>query len=248
MSNVVCTGIHRTCRSCQERISTLRLIINSWLSEHKIQILLHELPNGNRYHITANGHLVLNGQGARRRSERLWSRKRQKGLWFRTRSDWFIRSAPATMATASRLKDEGTEHYTPTDEGSCPTIHGWLTETSLCRRQIPTFTNPTRCTKTNASPGNPQDNTQSSYIETLSHMSWNIREWTSNNTIIREQFIYKLNPDIMHISETHLAGENTIKIKNYTFYPHNRKIIHKNAAKVELGHLLETPCLTFIIL
>ncbi len=61
-------------------------------------------------------------------------------------------------------------------------------------------------------------------------MSWNVRGWTSNNAIIREQFIYKLNPDILCISETHLLGGNTIKIENY-FYLHNRKPIHRNAPK-----------------
>ena len=62
-------------------------------------------------------------------------------------------------------------------------------------------------------------------------MSWNVRGWTSNNAIIREQFIYELNPDIMCISEAHLGGEDTINIENCTFYPHNRKITHKKAPK-----------------
>ncbi len=35
----------------------------------------------------------------------------------------------------------------------------------------------------------------------------------------------------MCISETHLSGENTFKIENYTFYPHNRKTTHRNAPK-----------------
>ncbi len=35
----------------------------------------------------------------------------------------------------------------------------------------------------------------------------------------------------MCISKTHLSGENTIKIENYTFYLHNRKTTHRNAPK-----------------
>ncbi len=35
----------------------------------------------------------------------------------------------------------------------------------------------------------------------------------------------------MCISETHLTGEQTINLKNYTFLPHNRKVTHKKAPK-----------------
>ncbi len=63
-------------------------------------------------------------------------------------------------------------------------------------------------------------------------MSWNVNSWTENNTIFVGRIINHLHPDILCLCETHLEGNETIKIDDYEFISNNRKIKHKIAPKI----------------
>ena len=57
----------------------------------------------------------------------------------------------------------------------------------------------------------------------------NVNCWSKNNCELREKILTCNNPDIICVVETHLKGDVTINIPNYTFFGLNRKLnIDKN--------------------
>ncbi len=69
------------------------------------------------------------------------------------------------------------------------------------------------------------------FRDTLTVLTWNINGWYDNTKFIRTNIITGSDPDIAVICETHLAGEDYVKISDYHCIPHNRKVRHLRAKK-----------------
>ena len=65
--------------------------------------------------------------------------------------------------------------------------------------------------------------------------TWNVNGWTINNSQLRSETIELMNFDIICITETHLPGDSNITMSNYTWFGHNRTLIHSRARRASGG-------------
>ena len=63
----------------------------------------------------------------------------------------------------------------------------------------------------------------------------NVCGWTNENNDLRCALIKAIDADITCVSETHLSGQNVLKIEGYMWLGYNRQEIHRNAPKASGG-------------
>ena len=59
----------------------------------------------------------------------------------------------------------------------------------------------------------------------------NVGGWTENNSTLRTEILKHMDSDVICINETHLQGNATIELQNYTYYGFNRQLTHIHAPK-----------------